>query len=208
MTATTSYAAVMTDPGKPTVAKDELRDALLLRREARRIGERAAAADALAATLLDGLRGVGTLAAFVPEESEPGCGRLPDAFAELGARVLLPVIPDQGRILDWAVYTGELENGRFGLFHPVGPRLGPTALAVADAIVVPALAVDRFGIRLGRGGGYYDRALVHARPDAVLVTVVFDDERVDELPREVHDRPVTAVVTPSGGWEDLASPGR
>ena len=135
---------------------------------------------------------------------EPGAGRLPDAYAELGARVLLPVIPSEGRILDWAIYTGELERGRFGLSHPVGPRLGSTAIAEADAVVVPALAVDRSGIRLGRGGGYYDRALVHARPDAVLVTVVFDDERVDELPREDHDRPVTAVVTPSGGWEDLA----
>ena len=77
------------------------------------------------------------------------------------------------------------------------------AIAAADAVVVPALAVDRFGIRLGRGGGYYDRALVHARADAVLVTVVFDDERVPELPREIHDRPVRAVVTPSGGWQEL-----
>jgi 5-formyltetrahydrofolate cyclo-ligase len=143
------------------------------------------------------------MAAFVPDPSEPGHGRLPDAYGELGARVLLPVIPSEGRILDWAIYTGELEHGRFGLFQPPGPRLGATAIAEADAVVVPALAVDRFGIRLGRGGGYYDRALVHARPDAVLVTVVFDDERFDELPREAHDRPVRAVVTPSGGWEEL-----
>ena len=105
-----------------------------------------------------------------------------------------------------AAYTGELEAGRFGLSHPVGPRLGPTAIGAADTVVVPALAVDSVGIRLGRGGGYYDRALVHARHDAVLVTVVFDDERVDALPREIHDRPVTAVVTPSGGWEELAPP--
>ena len=129
---------------------------------------------------------------------------MPEAYTELGARVLLPVIPTQGRVLEWAVYTGELEAGRFGLSHPIGPRLGPTAIGTADAVVVPALAVDRGGIRLGRGGGYYDRALVHARPDAVLVTVVFDDERVDRLPREVHDRPVAAVVTPSGGWQELA----
>jgi 5-formyltetrahydrofolate cyclo-ligase len=196
----------MTDPG-PADAKDELRDALLARRRARPTTERAAAADAVAAALLAGLSGVGTLAAFVPDPSEPGCGRLPEAYAELGARVLLPVIPDRGRILDWAVYAGELEAGRYGLSHPTGPRLGPLAIQAAEAVVVPALAVDRFGIRLGRGGGYYDRALVHARPDAVLVTVVFDDERVDALPREVHDRPVTAVVTPSGGWADLASSG-
>ena len=196
----------MTDPGEPAVAKDELRARLLARRRARPPGERAAAADAVASALLEGLRGVGTLAAFVPDPDEPGCGRLPEAYTGLGARVLLPVIPTQGRVLEWAAYTGELEAGRFGLSHPVGPRLGPTAIGAADTVVVPALAVDSVGIRLGRGGGYYDRALVHARPDAVLVTVVFDDERVDRLPREIHDRPVTAVVTPSGGWEELAPP--
>ena len=191
------------DPGKPAVAKDQLREGLLFRRRSRPTVERAAAADAVAAHLLEGLRGVRTLAAFVPDASEPGCGRLPDVYTELGADVLLPVIPSLGRILDWAHYTGELEDGRYGLSQPVGPRLGPMAISAAEAVVVPALAVDRFGFRLGRGGGYYDRALVHARADAVLVTVVFDDERVPELPREVQDRPVTAVVTPSGGWQEL-----
>jgi len=195
----------VTDPDDaPAVVKDELREFLLSRRRARTAAARAAAAEAVAAALFSGLQGVGTLAAFVPDPDEPGSGRLPDAYAELGARVLLPVIPSTGRVLDWAVYTGELEPGRFGLSHPVGPRLGPTAIGDAAAVVVPALAVDHFGFRLGRGGGYYDRALVHARPDAVLVTTVFDDERLAELPREIHDRPVTAVVTPSGGWEELA----
>jgi 5-formyltetrahydrofolate cyclo-ligase len=191
------------DPGEPAVAKDELREGLLFRRRSRSTAKRAAAADAVTSALLAGLQGVRTLAAFVPDPSEPGCGRLPAAYTELGARILLPVIPSEGRILDWAVYTGELEHGRFGLSQPPGPRLGPTAIGEADAVVVPALAFDRFGIRLGRGGGYYDRALVHARPDAVLVTVVFDHERVGELPREPHDRPVRAVVTPSGGWQEL-----
>ncbi|HYH24915.1 MAG TPA: 5-formyltetrahydrofolate cyclo-ligase, partial [Blastococcus sp.] len=165
--------------------------------------ERAAAADAVSAALVRGLAGITTLAAFVPDPEEPGAGLLPAAYAELGARVLLPVVPARGRILDWAADTGELEVGRFGLSEPVGVRLGANALGAADAVVVPALAVDRSGIRLGRGGGYYDRALAHARPGAVLVTVVFDDERVDELPRELHDRPVTAVVTPAGGWQDI-----
>ena len=198
----------MIPSGQAPVAKDQLREGLLARRRARSTAERAAAADAVAAALVEGLRGVRTLAAFVPDPSEPGTGRLPEAYADLGARVLLPVVPPTGRVLDWAVYDGELEHGRFGLSQPVGPRLGALAIRDAEAIVVPALAVDRLGIRLGRGGGYYDRALVHARPDAVLVTVVFDDERVGELPREPHDRPVTAVVTPSGGWEELAPPAR
>jgi 5-formyltetrahydrofolate cyclo-ligase len=193
----------VTEPADPAVAKAALRARLLDRRLARTPAERAAAADAVAAALAGGLDGAATVAAFVPDASEPGTGRLPAALADSGARVLLPVIPPEGRILDWAVYAGELEPGRFGLSQPAGPRLGPAAIAAADVVVVPALAVDRHGIRLGRGGGYYDRALVHARPDAVLVTVVFDDERVDDLPREVHDRPVTAVVTPGGGWEEL-----
>ena len=198
----------MTDPAEaPAAVKDELRDFLLSRRRARPVAERAAAADAVASALLQGLDGVRTLAAFVPDPDEPGNGRLPAAYTELGARILLPVIPTTGRTLDWAAYTGELEPGRFGLHHPIGPRLGATAIGDADAVVVPALAVDHFGFRLGRGGGYYDRALVHARPDAVLVTVVFDEERLAELPREIHDRPVTAVVTPSHGWVELAHHG-
>jgi 5-formyltetrahydrofolate cyclo-ligase len=148
---------------------------------------------------------VRTLAAFVPDETEPGVGRLPAAYTQLGARVLLPIVPPEGRELTWAVDTGRLAPGRYGLREPVGPRLGVTAIGTAEVVVVPALAVDRTGVRLGRGGGFYDRALVHARRDAVLVAVVFDDELVDELPAEPHDRRVDAVVTPSGGWQRLDS---
>jgi 5-formyltetrahydrofolate cyclo-ligase len=101
------------------------------------------------------------------------------------------------------VDTGRLAPGRFGLLEPLGPRLGPTALGTADVVVVPALAVSRDGARLGRGGGYYDRALQHARPGAVLVALLFDDELLDEVPAEDHDHRVTAVVTPSGGWQAL-----
>lgn len=195
----------MSEPGDLVAAKAELRARLLARRSGRPAPERAAAAAAIAAVLVRGLAGAGVVAAFVPDPTEPGHGRLPAAYAEVGARLLLPVIPARGRELGWAEDTGRFAPGRFGLLEPDGPRLDATALAAADVVVVPALAVDRAGIRLGRGGGYYDRALPHARPDAVLVALVFDDEVVDELPAEAHDRPVDAVVTPSG-WQDL--PGR
>ena len=188
--------------GGPAAAKAALRADLLGRRAARSGAERVRSAGALAAVLVRRLAGVGTLAAFVPDPTEPGYGRLPAAYAQLGARVLLPVVPARGRELGWAVDTGQHRPGRFGLLEPVGPRLDATAIGAADVVVVPALAVDRAGTRLGRGGGYYDRALVHARPDAVLVSLVFDDEVVDELPTEAHDCPVAAVVTPSG-WLDL-----
>jgi 5-formyltetrahydrofolate cyclo-ligase len=188
-------------PEPEAIAKSELRLRYLERRTERPEAERAAAAAALTAALLRGLAGARTVAAFAPVGIEPGAGRLPAAFTELGARILLPVVPATGRELQWAVHTGPLEPGRFGLLEPVGPRLAPSAIGEADVVVVPALAVARDGVRLGRGGGYYDRALTLARDDAVLVTLVFDDELVDALPAEPHDRPVTAVVTPSGGWQ-------
>ena len=187
-------------------AKSALRERHVARRHERPAGERDAAAAALTTALLRGLAGTRTFAAYVPAEDEPGHGRLPAAFTQLGARVLLPVVPMEGRELTWAVDTGRLTPGRFGLLEPLGPRLGPTALGTADVVVVPALAVARDGVRLGRGGGYYDRALRYARSDAVLVALVFDDELLDELPSELHDRRVTAVVTPSGGWQELHRP--
>jgi 5-formyltetrahydrofolate cyclo-ligase len=184
-------------------AKAALRARHLARRRARPLADRVADADAVAAALLLGLAGTRTLAAYVPDPEEPGHGRLPAAFTQLGARVLLPVVPAEGVELGWAVDTGRLAPGRFGLLEPVGHRLGTAAVGTAEMVVVPALAVSRDGVRLGRGGGYYDRALRHVRSGAVLVAVVFDDELLDDLPAEPHDLRVTAVVTPSGGWQAL-----
>jgi 5-formyltetrahydrofolate cyclo-ligase len=178
---------------------------LAARRHRRPAAERAAAAAALASTLLHALAHARTFAAYVPDEAEPGHGRLPAAYTQLGARVLLPIVQPESLELLWAVDTGRLAPGRFGQLEPVGPRLAATAIGTADIIVLPALAVARDGIRLGRGGGYYDRALRHARPGAVRVALLFDDELLDELPAEPHDERVTAVITPSGGWHDLGS---
>jgi 5-formyltetrahydrofolate cyclo-ligase len=188
---------------EPDAAKAHLREQILTRRRQRSAAERSAAAAAVTPALLRGLAGARTFAAYAPDDTEPGHGRLPAAYTQLGARVLLPVVPVSGRELAWAVDTGRLAPGRFGLLEPVGPRLGPTAIGAAEVVVVPALAVSRAGGRLGRGAGYYDRALLHARRDAVVVAVVYDDELLDELPEEEHDHPVTAVVTPSGGWQAL-----
>jgi 5-formyltetrahydrofolate cyclo-ligase len=196
------------DAGAADEAKAALRATFLTRRRTRPQAARAAAAAAVSSALLRGLADVRTFAAYVPEETEPGHGRVPAAYTQLGARVLLPVVPAEGHELMWAVDTGRLAAGRFGLLEPVGPRLGPTAVGAAQVVVVPALAVARDGVRLGRGGGFYDRALRHVRAGAAVVAVVFDDEFVDELPAEPHDRRVSAVVTPSGGWVELGSAGR
>ncbi|MGN7779529.1 5-formyltetrahydrofolate cyclo-ligase [Mycolicibacterium sp. 22603] len=144
---------------------------------------------------------VQTIAAYIPVGSEPGAD--PDAVPLLdglsGLRILLP-IARTGQPMQWAVYRrGALVPAPFGLREPGPPWLDPQTIAQADIVLVPALAVARDGTRLGRGAGFYDRALRLADPATPLVAVVRDDELLDALPAESHDVPVTHVVTPSGG---------
>ena len=141
---------------------------------------------------------LGTVAAYAPLPGEPGGPRLPDALAAVCARLLLPVLrADQD--LDWAPYpAGPLVPARYGLREPSGPRLGPEAIATADLVVVPALAVDLTGIRLGRGGGSYDRALTRVTSSTLIVAALYDDELVTALPADPHDVRVHAIATPAG----------
>ena len=161
------------------------------------------AADALSGHVLARLGGLRRIAAYVPTGREPGSLRLLDMLRDGGTEVLLPVVVADG--LDWAGYggAGELIAGALGTRAPAGPRLGPSALATADAVLVPALAVDRRGVRLGRGGGYYDRALAALPPGARLVALLHDGELVERLPADPWDTTVTSVVEPTIGWTEL-----
>jgi 5-formyltetrahydrofolate cyclo-ligase len=85
-----------------------------------------------------------------------------------------------------------------GLLEPVAPRLGPAAVATADVVLTPGLAVDRTGMRLGRGGGSYDRALGRVPVGTFTCTLLHDGELVERVPAAPHDRRVAAAVTPSG----------
>ncbi|MFE0643894.1 5-formyltetrahydrofolate cyclo-ligase [Streptomyces sp. NPDC058877] len=148
------------------------------------------------------LSGAATVAAYVSVGREPGTRALLDALRVRGVRVLLPVLlPDND--LDWAAYEGpgRLAKAGRGLLEPLGPRLGPEAVCTADAVLLPGLAVDGRGMRLGRGGGSYDRVLarlVRAGVDPALVVLLYADEVVARVPEEPHDHPVHAVVTPKG----------
>ncbi|MFJ4784567.1 5-formyltetrahydrofolate cyclo-ligase [Streptomyces sp. NPDC088794] len=146
-----------------------------------------------------------TVAAYVSVGSEPGTLALLDALHARGVRVLLPaLLPDND--LDWGSYAGEgslarvQHGGKMALFEPTGTRLGPHAVTEADAVLLPGLAVDARGMRLGRGGGSYDRVLARLeRADVrpALVVLLYDTEVVERVPAEEHDRPVHAAVTPS-----------
>jgi 5-formyltetrahydrofolate cyclo-ligase len=76
--------------------------------------------------------------------------------------------------------------------QPIGEIVGPEEL---DLIIAPALAIDRFGNRLGRGGGFFDRYLEHF--EGPVAAVVYEHELVPSLPSELHDKPVNFAVTPS-----------
>jgi 5-formyltetrahydrofolate cyclo-ligase len=187
--------------------KWHLRRRLAAARQAVPAAVREAEATALAETLitaplLSGLRG--TVCAYWPVAREPGSPELLDGLVRRGCRVLLPVVVLP---LDWADYTGSesLRTGPLGLREPTGPRLGCTAIACAVLVLVPALAVDRNGIRLGRGGGHYDRTLLLATPGTPLVAIVRDEEIVPSLPAEPHDVPVTAALTLGRGLVPLGS---
>ena len=142
----------------------------------------------------------GTVCAYWPVGFEPGSPELLDGLVRRGCRVLLPVVDSSGP-LEWAEYTGagSLQRGPLGLLQPIGPLLGRAAIATAALVLVPALAVDQTGVRLGRGGGHYDRTLPLATPGTPLVAIVRDDELLAALPAQPHDVPVTAALTPGQG---------
>ncbi|MFI5965160.1 5-formyltetrahydrofolate cyclo-ligase [Streptomyces asoensis] len=194
--------------GGPESDKRMLRRAFLAVRNRLTTDDVRAAAAALAERALElpELTHARTVAAYVSVGTEPGTTTLLDALHARGVRVLLPaLLPDND--LDWGAYTGEgslarvQHGGKMALLEPSGRRLGPDAVTTADVVLLPGLAVDGRGMRLGRGGGSYDRVLARlsdsgARPS--LVVLLYDTEVVERVPEEAHDRPVHVVVTPSG----------
>ena len=190
--------------------KGEIRRRLLAARRSLSAPDLARAAHRVRGTAVDLVRRVGptAVAAYAPIGDEPGGPDLPVVLASAlppPARLILPVLRDD-LDLDWAAWTAgaPLAAVPRGLREPTGPRLGRSAVAQAGLVFVPALAVDRRGLRLGRGGGSYDRALSQVSPSALVVALLHDGEIVDRLPAEPHDRAVRAAITPGGGlvWLD------
>jgi 5-formyltetrahydrofolate cyclo-ligase len=190
-----------------TAGKAALRERLLAARRSVSDDAHAQEARSLAAHV-DALIGGGTACAYVPVGAEPGSIEMLDALLRQAHRVLLPVArttaDDSAVALQWGEYRpGQLVTARFGLLEPAGPWLPAAAVADASVLLIPALAVDRTGARLGRGRGFYDRTLVLRNPEARLIAVVRDDELLDEVPYEPHDVPMTHALTPGHGLVEL-----
>jgi 5-formyltetrahydrofolate cyclo-ligase len=142
------------------------------------------------------------VAAYEPMRTEPGSAELLARLAELGIEILVPVtLPDHD--LDWARWQpGRVSSTTGTPFSSSAPaRLGVDAVAGAQAVLVPALAVGLDGARLGRGGGSYDRALLRCNDDARRIALLFDGEILDGMPTGPWDVPVHAAITPTGRVE-------
>ena len=202
-------AGTVRDVSDVQLRKAELRARVLARRSALPADRRAAAARLIRDAVLDApqVQMAGTVAAYYSIGTEPDTRGLVYALWKRGSYVLLPVLRPDGD-LDWASYEGpdSLVPGPRGLRQPGEPPRGVDAVARADAVLVPALAVDSAGRRLGRGGGSYDRALARVGPLVPLIALLYDDELVEHVPAAPHDIPVRAAVTPRAGIT-LLTPG-
>jgi 5-formyltetrahydrofolate cyclo-ligase len=142
----------------------------------------------------------GTVAAYYSIGTEPDTHGLIFALWKRGSYVVLPVLLPDGD-LDWASYEGpdSLAPGPRGLLQPVEPVRGAGTVARADIVLVPALAVDVFGHRLGRGGGSYDRALARVGAQVPTIALLYDSELLPSVPVAAHDQVVRVVARPGHG---------
>lgn len=124
------------------------------------------------------------IASYQPMPSEPDVTEF-NQWAKENHRLVFPKVV--GSNLEFA--EGPLSRGSYGIDEPTGPRVHQI-----DLVLVPALAIDQQGNRLGKGKGFYDRFL--ASYSGVCFAVVFDEEVLTELPIESHDRAVSGVITP------------
>ncbi len=185
-------------------AKRALRAELRERRRIRTQNERELATVALTAQLiaLTSALGPRALSCYLATRDEPETRPFLAWASEQGIQVLLPVSRDDG-LLDWAPFDPEGDEALEGLDTigmpvPATELLGPIAINDVGLILVPAAAVDRSGMRMGWGRGYFDKTLGSMDRRPPVFAVVFEHEVVDELPREAHDQPVDGAVTPAG----------
>ncbi|THG29946.1 5-formyltetrahydrofolate cyclo-ligase [Naasia lichenicola] len=188
------------NPEDTATAKRALRGEIRRRRASLTDAQRSAATDGLTRTLIVATPEARplTVACYLSTADEPNTRPYIAWAIEHDVRVLLPISREDGR-LDWVDGRGEGEiPGLFGIAERSGDILGPEALAEIDLFVIPAAAVDRAGMRMGWGRGYFDRTLGALTGQPRVIAVVFDEDLYDAVPREPHDLPVDAAATPSG----------
>jgi 5-formyltetrahydrofolate cyclo-ligase len=189
-------------PSSPTTPHDKIATRTLMkaRREALPAIERATLSLALAD--IDIARHLPpppqTVSGFLPIGDEIDPRPLMTALQAAGYAIALPVVQGRGKALTFRSYTpgDQLDVVQWGLQEPmsVAPTVDP------DILLVPLLAFDNSGNRLGYGAGHYDRSIAGLKARKVIVTigVAFDQQRIDAVPHFEYDEPLDWVLTPSG----------
>lgn len=119
-------------------------------------------------------------------------------------RYALPRVLGEGEMLECREFANaeqDLCEGTYGIREPDPDKCPLVSLAEIKAIILPGLAFDKQGGRLGKGGGYYDRLLEAAHPEALRVGVCFECQLTPLVPTEAHDQRASLIITPSGSWE-------
>lgn len=180
-----------------TIDKPSLRARLVAARKGRDPGvvARASAAIAERVLALPLPAGARTVALYQALPYEVSTRALWEALAARDVRTVFPRMVKGSRLLVFGAADGDadLQAGPMGIREPRPGRDVP--LADIDLFLVPGVAFDLSGFRMGYGGGYYDTTLARAREDARRIGLCFDEELLDRLPAETHDVPVDAVVT-------------
>lgn len=138
------------------------------------------------------------IAAYWPVEKEFDCRFLLDELVKQGFHCVLPCVEIDSRILKFKTWTPptKMNTGKFGIFEPEDG-----AEIIPDIVIVPLLAFDQKGYRLGYGGGYYDATIAHLRTqkDITYIGIGYAEQAVLlKLPREDHDIPLDYMLTPQG----------
>jgi 5-formyltetrahydrofolate cyclo-ligase len=192
----------VSDHREAAAAKQTLRRSLLAARSALAREERVRADRARTALVIERLSVAppAAVAAYLSVATEPSTHDLVTWLSGQDIEVWLPVLTgffEEGqRRPAWARFSGwdRLDTGPYGISQPVGPAV--EAVPHVPWMIVPALAATLAGHRLGRGGGWYDRALGTASPDTLTLALLNEAEVLPDLPVEEHDRAISVIVTP------------
>lgn len=190
-------ACMSETPSASETVKRSVRAAVRTARRGRSDEDRLRARDGLALRLSELVTAAGarTVTCYAALPDEPDTGGFLEWAAAQDLSVLLPATRPNGA-MDWIRAGGGFASGPLGIPEPIGTPATPAELAGIDLMLVPACAVDRSGTRLGWGGGYFDRFLARLDPRPPVHAVVFDEDLLPRLPREIHDVPVDGAVTP------------
>jgi 5-formyltetrahydrofolate cyclo-ligase len=187
--------------------RDRLRRELLERRDALAPRERQAKSDAIWKRLVELPAFQRAEAAFfyVTHGSEVDTTLMRQMARELGMKVAAPRSNpgDFSMVFHWLDSEDALVSGAYGILQPE-PSTRPAELDPTVVVLVPGVAFDTRGNRIGFGGGYYDRWLAGPGRGAVTIGLAFSEQLVPSLVPLPHDRPVDGLVTDSGSYDCAA----